>query len=76
MPRKIPHQFLLCLKNTGYRASLEPRKIYRSPRDPAAESKGLVRIIDESGEDYLYPANRFIPIELPLAAQRALARAS
>ncbi len=67
-------RFLFCLNNKGYAASLETRKIYRAIPDDAAEAKGFVRVVDESGEDYLYPAKRFIAVSLPNVAQRALTR--
>ena len=63
--------FVLCIDNQGYSASLEPRKVYQVLGDPAAESRGLIRVIDESGEDYLYPARYFVPIEVPRAAEQA-----
>ena len=69
-------RLVLCLSNEGYEVSLEPRKIYASLPDPAAEKQDQVRVIDESGEDYLFPEDLFIPIELPQEAQRAFARAS
>ena len=52
-------RFLLCLKNRGYSASLEIRKVYASDPDEEAESHGLVRVIDEYGESYLYPEKFF-----------------
>jgi hypothetical protein len=64
--------FLLCVKNDAYPASLELRKVYRSLRDVAAEAKGFVRVVDELGDDYLYPAGNFIAIELPQAAAAAM----
>ena len=67
-------RYALCVCNGGYRASLEVRKIYRVVADAAAERRGLIRIIDESGESYLYPVNCFVPIALPAAARKALAR--
>lgn len=71
--RKIVSFFVLCVKNRGYPASLELRKIYRALPDADGARHGLARVIDESGEDYLYPADFFIPIELPKAVnQRAL----
>ena len=60
----MKNKFLLCVKNKGYEASLELRKLYESITDKEAESHGQVRIIDESGEDYLYPAVYFAPIRL------------
>jgi hypothetical protein len=58
-------KFLLCVNNADYRASLEARKVYVRLRDPRAEEHGLVRVVDESGEDYLYPEALFVPIEVP-----------
>ena len=67
--------FVLCLSNDGYAASLEPRKIYVAFRDAAAERNGLLRVVDESGEDYLYSRERFAPLKLPRGLQHALAAA-
>ncbi len=67
--------YLLCVANDGYQASLEVRKIYQSLLDVAAGQRGLVRIVDESGEDYLYPATFFVPIEVPHGAQALFAGA-
>ncbi len=69
-------QFLLCVSNESYPASLEVRKVYQALPDPAAASRGFVRVIDESGEDYLYPSDRFVAVELPQAAARVFAGAS
>ena len=55
----IPSQFVVCIKNTGYRASLELHKIYRIVPDEDAAVDGDIRVVDESGEDYLYPAAYF-----------------
>lgn len=63
---------VVCRSNEGYAASLEPRKLYAVIDDPHARAKGLLRIIDETGEDYLYPSELFMPIELSEAARRAL----
>ena len=74
MTKKKAHpRFVMCIDNAGYRASLEARKVYRTVKDPASEARGLLRIVDESGDDYLYPAQRFIAIELPRAAVGAFA---
>ena len=62
----------MCVDNDGYPASLEKRKIYVSLRDAAAEKHQMLRIIDESGEDYLYPKTFFRTIALPLAIKRAV----
>jgi hypothetical protein len=74
--KKTSPTFLLCIKNDRYRASLEVRKIYRAIADEAAKNHKLVRVIDESGEDYLYPETYFVPVELPQTAFKALMRAS
>jgi hypothetical protein len=65
-------QLVVCIDNEGYAASLEKRKIYIALRDTAADKHGLLRIVDESGEDYLYPKKSFRPIALPLAVKRAV----
>ena len=57
-------QFVVCEKNEGYAASLELRKVYQVTADTQAVEHHLIRVIDESGEDYLYPSDHFIPIEL------------
>jgi hypothetical protein len=72
MPKKKP-RYVLCIKNDSYEASLEPRKIYRVVEDEKASTKSLIRVIDESGEDYLYPADFFVPIEIPEEAAPAFA---
>lgn len=67
----------LCqVKNEGYSASLELRKIYHVILDIQAAEHQMLRVIDESGEDYLYPASYFVPIELPQAVEEAFALAS
>lgn len=68
--------FAVCLDNSDYPASLELHKIYRVLPDLDAAKDGDLRIIDESGEDYLYPAGRFAMIEIPKAVERALLKAS
>ena len=67
---------MICVKNSQYPASLELRKIYRVLRDADAAEYGLLRVMDESGEDYLYPADRFVPIDLPSAARPAFSTRS
>jgi hypothetical protein len=64
MPAKTKKMFI-CVDNTGYEVSLERRKVYVALPDERAENAGQLRIIDESGEDYLYPAERFIIADLP-----------
>ncbi len=58
-------KFLLCINNKGYEASLETRKLYENLPDKEAERHNQVRIVDESGDDYLFPARYFAPIRLP-----------
>jgi hypothetical protein len=72
----INPQYVICIKNDEYPASLEPKKIYQAIPDPQASEHGYVRIIDESGEDYLYPADYFIPIELPKAIEKMFSSAT
>jgi hypothetical protein len=74
--RRASPRFLICIKNNDYPASLELRKIYQAIPDATAAERGYVRVIDESGEDYLYPEDHFVPIELPQAAVNAFAHAS
>ena len=69
-------RFFLCVDNDAYPASLETRKVYRALADPSAEERGFVRVVDESGEDYLYPATCFVAVELPPAAAGVFADAS
>ncbi len=68
-------QFVLCIHNDEYPASLEVRKVYRVLPDASAETRGFVRVVDESGEDYLYPEECFVPVDLPEAAAEAFATA-
>jgi hypothetical protein len=74
--RKNGSRYMLCVKNDAYPVSLELRKIYRRIRDAGSEAHKLVRIIDESGEDYLFPASCFVPIDIPRAAMRAFVTTS
>lgn len=65
-------RFAICIENSEYPASLELFKIYRVLPDKEALADGYLRIIDESGEDYLYPENQFILIDLPHETERTL----
>ena len=67
---------VICLDNTGYEASLERWKIYVSLSDRNAERLGQIRVIDESGEDYLYPEEYFVAVQLPQSAEKAVLRAA
>jgi hypothetical protein len=67
-----PKRFVVCVKNKSYEVSLETRKIYQVLRDPDAAKHKQLRVIDESGEDYLYPESYFTPIELPQPVRKAV----
>ena len=69
-------RFVICVDNSEYPASLELHKIYRVIPDKDARADGDFRIIDESGEDYLFPVDYFIPIDLPQTVVRALNKSS
>ena len=73
---ELEKRFAICINNQDYPASLELRKIYRVLPDERAAQHQLIRVVDESEEDYLYPASYFVPIEIPEAAQKAFALAS
>lgn len=67
-------QFAICVRNEGAE-DLEIRRVYQILPDARAAKDGYVRVVDESGEDYLYPADYFVPVELPREAERALSTA-
>ncbi|PYV29801.1 MAG: hypothetical protein DMG22_22165 [Acidobacteria bacterium] len=69
-------RFVVCIQNPGYEGSLELRKIYRVLRDLRSQEHHLLRVVDESGEDYLYPENFFAPVRLSKPVERALLHAS
>jgi hypothetical protein len=69
-------QLLVCIKRDGYEVSLELRKIYVSIADKEAESCRMVRVVDESGDDYLFPEKFFLPITLPPTGHRAVMSAA
>jgi hypothetical protein len=69
-------QLVVCVGNGDFPVALEPRKIYVALRDQTAEKNGLLRIIDESGEDYLYPKFMFRAIELPEPVKKAVLAAA
>jgi hypothetical protein len=73
---KSEAQYVICVGNKGYAASLELRKIYQVVPDKAGLKHDQIRVIDESGEDYLYPADYFVPVRLPQAVERAVRRAT
>ena len=63
---------VICISNIGYEVSLEPRKVYETRSDPDAAKHGQLRVIDESGEDYLYPRSHFAEIDLPRSVRKAV----
>jgi hypothetical protein len=69
-------KLVVCVRNRGYEVSLELRKLYEIIPDSTAAAHKYLRVVDESGEDYLYPANYFVPVELPRAVQKAVLLAS
>ena len=71
-----PKQPVMCVDNEGYALSLEKRKIYVALRDTAAEKHGMRRIVDESGDDYLYPKALFRSIALPQSVRKAVLAAA
>ena len=76
MKKKQHAQFVVCLDNRGYPASLEVGKLYRFIPDQEAEAEGLMRVVDESGEDYAFDAVRFHVMNVPPAIERVLLTAS
>ena len=69
-------QLVICIRNDEYIASLEVRKIYEVLQDEDAAKHGQLRVIDESGEDYLYPAELFVPLDLPKETEQAVIEAA
>ena len=76
MKKQKEIRFAVCVNNAEYPASLELHKIYRVLPDEDAEADGDMRVVDESGEDYLYPADYFVLVELPKAVEESLLRAA
>ena len=74
--RRVSRRYAVCIKNKGNEASLERNKLYVLLPDRQAEADGLVRVIDEDGEDYLYRADWFVAVELPKVVRQSLRRAS
>jgi hypothetical protein len=69
-------RFAVCIKNTGFLGSLELRKLYEVVDDPVAEQDDMIRVIDESGEDYLYPTKMFVLAPLPATVEEAVLHAT
>ena len=72
--KRADRRFVLCVKNDDC-DDLERRKVYRVIPDEKAEKDGYIRVIDESGEDYLYPSSYFVRLQLPQEAEQAIAAA-
>jgi hypothetical protein len=70
-----PIHFAVCVRNRGNEASLELRKLYQVLPDPDANKDGMLRVIDESGEDYLFPSSFFVLAPLPAAVEEAVQQA-
>lgn len=77
MPKKSrASSYVACISNRGYRTSLVVRRIYRTLADPDAEKLGLVRVVDETAEDYLYPAGLFVAITVPVEVENTFKKVS
>ena len=77
MARRSPKAlYVVCISNRGYQASLVSRRIYQSLPDPDAAKRSLIRVVDETGEDYLYPSKMFVAIDIPQAVERTFKKAS
>jgi hypothetical protein len=74
-PQETESRFVLCIRNEDC-DDLEPRKVYQGLPDDSAAAEGYILVVDESGEDYLYPQDYFVRIDLPQAAQKALLSAA
>jgi len=73
MKKRSARKYAVCVENEGYAASLEKRKVYEIRRPKLNDPDFMIRVVDESGEDYLFPAKWFVPLELSPKARRALA---
>jgi hypothetical protein len=71
-----PKELVVCVKNEGYAVSLELRKLYVVLPDPQAAKHKQIRVVDESGDDYLYPQEFFVAVELPQALRRRVLQAA
>jgi hypothetical protein len=69
-------KYAVCISNEGYTVSLMVLRIYRLLPDDEARKHGMVRVVDESGEDYLYPAGMFTPVDLPQSLEKLFTSAS
>jgi len=76
MENMSSRQLVICVKNVDYAASLEKRKIYEAIPDPDVAKHKQIRVIDESGEDYLYSQDYFVPVSLPKNIEEAVIKAT
>ncbi|HEV2418924.1 MAG TPA: hypothetical protein VGX94_14100 [Terriglobia bacterium] len=76
LKNRAEKRFVLCIWNEEGETDLEVLKVYRQLPDQEAETEGMIRVIDESGEDYLYPQKYFIPLELPKSVEKIVAAAA
>jgi hypothetical protein len=77
MARRSPKAlYVVCISNRGYQAALVSRRIYQSLPDPEAAKRSLIRVVDETGEDYLYPSKMFVAIDIPQAVEKTFKKAS
>ncbi|MCC6453980.1 MAG: hypothetical protein IT328_03480 [Caldilineaceae bacterium] len=67
-------KFVMCIDNKGYKFSLTVHKVYQLLPDSEAEADGMIRIVDDTGEDYLFGEQRFVPVDLPPAAQESFTK--
>ncbi len=72
----MKNELVICVNNNGYEVSLEKRKLYLKRKDSLAEQHGQIRVIDESGEDYLFPSACFVSIQLPSNVEQAILNAA
>ena len=75
-PKLVASRLVICVDNKGYKVSLERRKIYIALSDAMALKHGQIRVIDESGEDYLFPKSLFLPITVPATLRKAILKAA
>ena len=72
----VQTSFVLCVENVGFEVSLEKRKVYRRLADETIGGERFTRVVDESGEDYLFPSEFFVPVKIPKAATSVFDEAS
>ena len=70
----MDYKYVICINNENYKASLEKGKVYPTIDDKEADERDFIRVVDESGEDYLFPKDYFVHIELPQVVREALSQ--